>query len=89
MRSRDGRTLLWIAPFFSIVTHAAAAGPDLCLLNAVAEPDKTTIRPLLNERVDVNAGRMPDGPMVSRPCSTRPTGRTARSWTCCCARVRA
>jgi ankyrin repeat protein len=57
-----GRTLLSISFFFSfsIVSYAAAAGPDLRLLNAVAEQDKSTIRALLKERVDVNAAR-PDG----------------------------
>src|SRR5688572_26822739 len=53
-----GRILLWIVPlFFSFVTHASAAGPDLRLLNAVAEQDKTVIRALLKDRVDVNAAR--------------------------------
>jgi ankyrin repeat protein len=36
---------------------AAAAGPDLRLINAVAEQDKTAIRTLLKQGVDVNATR--------------------------------
>src|SRR5262249_14950938 len=48
----------WITPFFFVIlTGASAAGPDLRLLNAVAEQDKTAVRALLNERVDVNAAR--------------------------------
>jgi ankyrin repeat protein len=58
MRLNGGRTLLWITPFFfSILTHASAAGPDLRLLNAVAEQDKTAVRALLKDRIDVNAAR--------------------------------
>jgi ankyrin repeat protein len=36
---------------------AAAAGPDLRLINAVAEQDKTAIRTFLKQGVDVNATR--------------------------------
>src|SRR5260370_32621195 len=35
----------------------AAAGPDLRLINAVAEQDKTAIRALVKQGVDVNAPR--------------------------------
>src|SRR2546425_1103976 len=52
------RTLLWIGTFFiSVLIHASAAAPDLRLLNAVADQDKTAIRALLKERVDVNTAR--------------------------------
>src|SRR6266849_1071374 len=36
---------------------AAAAGPDLRLLNAAAEQDKATVRALLKQGVDVNSAR--------------------------------
>lgn len=41
----------------SMSSLAAAAGPDLRLINAVAEQDKTAIRTLLKQGVDVNATR--------------------------------
>jgi ankyrin repeat protein len=48
---------LWVVPFLSAASLAMAAGPDLRLVNAVAEQDNGAMRTLLKERVDVNAAR--------------------------------
>jgi len=46
---------LWVVPLLSAASLAAAAGPDLRLVNAVSEQDTVAVRALLKQGVDVNA----------------------------------
>lgn len=48
---------LWVISLLSVAGPATAAGPDLRLVNAVAEQDKQAVRALLKEGIDVNASR--------------------------------
>ena len=49
---------LWVVPALMVASLAAAADPDLRLVNAVAAQDKATVDQLLKQRVDVNAARV-------------------------------
>ena len=61
MRSRITRLVgMWMSPLVVVASLAAAAGPDVRLVNAVAEQDTPAARALLAAGVDVNAAR-PDG----------------------------
>jgi ankyrin repeat protein len=48
---------LWVIPLLSAATLATAAEPDLRLVNAVAAQDRTAVRALLKQRIDVNVAR--------------------------------
>ena len=61
MRSRMNRLAgVLMSPLVLTASLATAAGPDVRLVNAVAEQNTQAVRALLNEGVDVNAAR-PDG----------------------------
>ena len=53
-------TGLWLLPMLTVASLATAAGPDLRLVNAVADQDRAAVRALLRQHVDVNTAR-PDG----------------------------
>src|SRR5687767_3509212 len=55
----DARRLrgMWAILLLSAATVATAAEPDLRLVTAAAQQDKTAIRALLKEGVDVNSAR--------------------------------
>ena len=48
---------LWVSVLLSAAGLAAAAGPDLRLVSAVATQDTHAVRALLDEAIDVNAAR--------------------------------
>ena len=58
MRARVyGLAGLWAVPLLTAASMAAAAGPDLRLVNAAAEQDKAAVRALLKTGINVNTVR--------------------------------
>jgi hypothetical protein len=70
---------IFVSTLLAVSGIAIAAQPDLRLVNAAADQDKTLVRTLLKQGADVNVPRA-DGSFCGPPI-----GRTSRQWIFCCA----